>query len=421
MRMPYRWVVLREQKTAGALSAAGPRPPARPLPQGPSEPPRMTPRRILVISYLPPTRGGIAAWAGILRIGASNARCRFLFERVGGSWSGDRSPAAVKVLHAVRLVIGLMRRLVLNRPQVVHVNCCVSPLGVWRDLLLTTLVRVCRVPVVVHYHGSLPDFMNRISPRSRLGFRGLMRLASVNIAVTRGSEALLKSQCPASRAAYLPNFVEDDWRDRPAAEAEAGNGARPRAVYAGRLSVDKGTIDLLGAARRLPQVDFVLMGEVTKEVRKAVEAAPANVIATGHLPRNEVLERFLESDLLVFPSHREGSPMTVLEAMAAGLPVVSTRVGGLPELIDDGRGGYLVSPAAVEELTDAIGRLVADRECARRMGRHNRRICLEKFSFSVVFESLSTIYDEIVSAKAEGSRPATEASRRPSHAGEARQ
>jgi len=119
--------------------------------------------------------------------------------------------------------------------------------------------------------------------------------------------------------------------------------------------------------------------------------------------------------------------MTVLEAMAAGLPVVSTRVGGLPELIDDGRGGYLVSPAAVEELTDAIGRLVADRECARRMGRHNRRICLEKFSFSVVFESLSTIYDEIVSANAEGatakavSRPATEASRQTSHAGEARQ
>ena len=94
------------------------------------------------------------------------------------------------------------------------------------------------------------------------------------------------------------------------------------------------------------------MGEVTKEVRKAVEAAPANVIATGHLPRKDVLERFLESDLLVFPSHREGSPMTVLEAMAAGLPVVATRVGGLPELIDDGRGGYLVSPAAVDELTE---------------------------------------------------------------------
>ncbi len=91
----------------------------------------------------------------------------------------------------------------------------------------------------------------------------------------------------------------------------------------------------------------------------------------------------------------------------------STRVGGLPELIDEGRGGYLVSPAAVEELTEAVGRLVADRECARRMGQHNRRICLEKFSFSVVFESLSTIYDEIVSAKADGatskpvSRPAT--------------
>ena len=387
----------------------------------------MTSRRVLVVTYLPPTRGGIATWAEILRIGTSKARRRFLFERVGGPGSGDRVGLVVKILHAVRLVVGVTRCLVLSRPELVHVNCCIFPPGLWRDLAVAILVRMRRVPLVVHYHGSLPDVINRLSPRSRLTLRGLMRLATVNIAVTRGSETLLKSQCPASRAAYLPNFVEDEWRDRPAAEAEAGNGGRPRAVYAGRLSVDKGTIDLLSAARRLPQVDFVLIGEVTKEVRKAVEAAPANVTATGHLARDEVLERFLESDLLVFPSHREGSPMTVLEAMAAGLPVVSTRVGGLPELIDDGRGGYLVSPAAVEELTEAIGRLVADRECARRMGRHNRRICLEKFSFSVVFESLSTIYDEIVSANAEGatakavSRPATEASRRPSHAGEARQ
>ena len=189
----------------------------------------------------------------------------------------------------------------------------------------------------------------------------------------------------------------------PAAEAEAQERSAPASRLRGTaLASTREPSTCFTRRGELPQVDFVLMGEISREVLRALEAAPANVIATGHLPREEVLERFLDSDLLVFPSHREGSPNAVLEAMAAGLPVVSTRVGGLPELIDEGRGGYLVSPAAVEELTEAVGRLVADRECARRMGRHNRRICLEKFSFSVVFESLSTIYDEIVSAKADG-------------------
>ncbi len=387
----------------------------------------MTARRILVISYLPPTRGGIATWVRILRIGASKTGRRFLFERVGGPRSVDRGRLVVKILHAIRLVVAVTRRLVLSRPELVHVNCCIFPPGLWRDLMVAILVRMRRVPLVMHYRGSLPDVMNRLSLLSRLALRGLMRLASVNIAVTRASEALLKSQCPASRAAYLPSFVEDEWRDRIPQEAESRNGVRARAVYAGKLSVEKGTLDLLHAARGLPQVDFILMGEISKEILRALKAAPANVIATGHLPRDKVLEWFLDSDLLVFPSHREGSPNAVLEAMAASLPVVATRVGGLPELIDDGWGGYLVSPAAVDELTEAVGRLVADRECARRMGQHNRRICLEKFSFSVVFESLSTIYDEIVSAKANGatskavSRPATLASRRSSHAGEARQ
>ena len=380
-----------------------------------------------MISYLPPTRGGIATWVRILRIGASKTGRRFLFERVGGPRSVDRGRLLVKILDAIRLVVAVTRRLALSRPQLVHVNCCIFPPGLWRDLMVASLVRMRRVPLVMHYRGSLPDVMNRLSLLSRLALRGLMRLASVNIAVTRASEASPKSQCPASRAAYLPSFVEDEWRDRITQEAESRNGVRARAVYAGRLSVEKGTLDLLDAARGLPQVDFILMGEISKEILRALKAAPANVIATGHLPRDKVLEWFLDSDLLVFPSHREGSPNAVLEAMAASLPVVATRVGGLPELIDDGGGGYLVSPAAVDELTEAVGRLVADRECARRMGRHNRRICLEKFSFSVVFESLSTIYDEIVSAKAGGatskavSRPATQDSRRPSHAGEARQ
>ena len=155
MRMPYRWVVLREQKTAGALSTAGPvllpvlfrkarRASAYDAASGPRDLlPSSHPRRDCDLGRHP-------------RIGASNVRRRFLFERVGGSWSGDRGPPRRK---------GPARGPSRHRfdapprpqpPPVVHVNCCVSPLGVWRDLLVTTLVRVCRVPVVVHYHGSLP-------------------------------------------------------------------------------------------------------------------------------------------------------------------------------------------------------------------------------------------------------------------------
>src|SRR4030095_2029057 len=111
------------------------------------------------------------------------ARVRVLCERAAGPRSVAHGRLVVKILHAIRLVVGVTRRLVLSRPELVHVNCCIFPPGLWRDLTVASLVRMCRVPLVVHYRGSLPDVMDRLSPRSRLALRGLMRMASVNIAV----------------------------------------------------------------------------------------------------------------------------------------------------------------------------------------------------------------------------------------------
>jgi glycosyltransferase involved in cell wall biosynthesis len=359
------------------------------------------PRRVLVISYLPPTHGGIATWAGALRRCASNSGYRFLFESVGGIRSGDGLPLGPKALAAVGLIVRLLYRLVVNRPELVHVNCCMSPLGVWRDLLVASMVRACRVPLLVHYRGSLPDVIDRLSRRSRLALHWLMRLASVNVGVTRDSESLLRRFCGGDRAAYLPNFIDDR---RPALSSgvpqrQPRECRRTRAAYVGRLSADKGTLDLLQAARLLPEVDFVLMGEITEGIRSAVQAAPANVTATGNLPRAEVLSSLRDVDLFVFPSRREGFPNAVLEAMASGLPVVSTRVGAIPEVVEEGIGGYLVGPSDPNALASAIRRLARDAALSRRMGEQNRFACAEKFGFETVFASLTALYERIASSR----------------------
>jgi glycosyltransferase involved in cell wall biosynthesis len=358
----------------------------------------MTPRRVLVISYLPPTPGGIATWAEVLRRGASNGRYRFLFESVGGARSGDGRPLSLKVLVAAGLVVRLIRRLARSRPELVHLNSCMSPLGVWRDLFLAMIVRAWRVPLLVHYRGSLPDVLDRLPTSSRIALRGLMNFADINVGVTRESESLLRRSC-GERAVYLPNFVDDQHFPLSPAEPsrEGRERRRVRAAYVGRLSTDKGTRELLEAARRIPNVDFVLMGEISRTFRHAVEAAPANVIATGALPRAEVMASLRDADLFVFPSRREGFPNAVLEAMAAALPIVATRVGAIPEMVEEGRGGYLVAPSDPKALAVAIERVLVDRTLLRQMGEHNRKDCLQRFGFDTVFARLIAIYEHVVS------------------------
>lgn len=344
------------------------------------------PIRVLVISFLPPSPGGIATWAGILRSRPPCPQFSFQFEEVGGG--SDR------LLRGVRLVIRTFRRLGRNETDVVHLNTCLSPLGLWRDLAIAGIARARGVPLLVHHRGSLPDVFVRLPAASRFALRRLLRAAALNLCVNRESAAFAGTLGdPPPRTEYMPPFVDDE----SAPSARTQRSRRPfRAAYAGRLSHDKGSLDLLEAARALPEVEFVMMGEAG-DVRHALGAAPPNVVLTGHLSRAEVFGRLLESDVFVFPSRREGSPNAVLEAMASGLPVVATRTGGLPDLISNGEGGYLVPVGDADSLIGAVRRLAADPERAARMGAHNRAVCADRFTFSRVFERLSAAYETIVS------------------------
>lgn len=368
--------------------------------------------RVLVISYLPPTPGGIATWAGILRAEAAGRAVAFEFLEIPVRSGPALFRRIVQILDAMRLLGRLSRRLGGGGVDVVHLNPCLSSAGIWRELAAALLARVCAVPVVAQYHGSLPDAAARFGPLSRFVHRRLVDLAAVNVGITPGSVAWLARRAPA-RTAALPNFVED----RIAHETRGAirrPGARARVVSVGRLSRDKGTFDLLRVAELLPQVDFVLVGEVLEEARVAIDAAAANVRIVGVVSRDEVIEHLRGSDVFVFPSRREGCPNAVIEAMATGLPVVGTRVGGLPEMIADGEGGWLVASGDVPALAGAVGRLAGNPALARRMGAANRDACRARYTVSAVFPRLAAVYESV----APGRRPSGEAGRAAGSAGQ---
>lgn len=364
-----------------------------------------TDKTVLFISPLPPPDGGVQSWtAGILENGLPGG---YVPAVVDTRLRGARRNWALKRLsfselnRTVAILGELFVKLIARRPRIVHLNCCLSPLGVYRDLACAVIARLFGKPLVTHYHADFAVFpAGSHHGLSRWCLRRLANISQLNIALNdescAGLNALLARGKPP--AFVLPNFIDDRCRGH---EAEPGAcKARCQVIYVGRISVAKGCREILELAARLPDADFVLIGVVLEDMETAVRSKPANVRLVGALPRADVLAALSRSEIFLFPSHTEGFPVAVLEAMAVGLPVVATRVGAIPQMIEEGRGGFLAGRQAVDELYWGLKALTDDPQRRSAMGGFNRDLARRRYDYTAVTGQLARHYDRLLAGDA---------------------
>ncbi len=195
----------------------------------------------------------------------------------------------------------------------------------------------------------------------------------------------------------------------------AGGAERPRVlpssgkghtlISVGRLHEAKDHVTLLRAIKRLVmknvQISLVLVGE--GELRGLVENTvnELGLQAHVHLLGNwtNVEDLLPHADLFVLSSRHEGLPMVLLEAMSCGLPIVTTAVGGIPEIVEDGVNGYLVPRENPDSLAEKIELLLAQPETARRMGATNRDQAVAKYSMLHTAGCYAQLYDDIMAGR----------------------
>jgi glycosyltransferase involved in cell wall biosynthesis len=114
---------------------------------------------------------------------------------------------------------------------------------------------------------------------------------------------------------------------------------------------------------------------------------------TGALNQQQVLDWYARADAFVLPSFAEGIPVVLMEAMACGIPCVTTRITGIPELIRDGLDGLLVTPSDTNELTTAVGRLMGDEELRERLARDGRERVRESYNLERNVDRLGRIFE----------------------------
>ncbi|NNH70792.1 glycosyltransferase family 4 protein [Nocardia uniformis] len=289
-------------------------------------------------------------------------------------------------------------RLVVERPSIVHIH--LSSYGSFpRKYLFELMARAVRTPVVLHVHGSDFSVFYDRSPRLlRAAIRDALGGAAVVVALGESWATALRDITPGARITVVSNAV------RPARRVRQHRDGPVRVLFLGEVGERKGTFTLLAAWQRMMvtaagAVDarLVVAGDgAVDRARKMVADLGIEPSAeiTGWLPPQQIPDLMQQSHILVLPSHREGQPMAILEAMARGLCVVTCPVGGIPDLIDE-QCGLMVPPGAVEALAVALGSAVRDSELRERLGTAALRRVRAEFDIDVVWRRFDRIYREV--------------------------
>jgi len=306
---------------------------------------------------------------------------------------------------------GLNKALARDRPDLVHAHTY----GTNQVAAAHRLHRRFGTPFVLtaHFHpiwsiegGWFRHRLRAFYDRFLAG--GVVQDASRIIVQTREEERLLRSL-----GVPLPpvEIVPPGYRPLPPPAAGSPSFSEryripgPFVLFVGRLASNKGLLDLVPAFARLATADrsaqLVLVGADGGQ-RAAVEARAKElgvldrVRLLGHVDDDSVLgAAYREARLTVLPSEYEAFGLVLLESLAAGTPVVASRVGGIPEFVEDGKAGLLVPPRSPDALAEAIGRLWADRDLSRRLGEYGRDVVVPRYRWDDIVDRLDGLYREV--------------------------
>lgn len=357
----------------------------------------MSDRWIVMLGTEFNTKGGISAVVNAYRAGG-------LFERwpvryLATHWDGS---AWSKFTFALASLVRFVGLILTRQVAAVHVHAA-SRMSFWRKSPFLLLAFLSGRSVIFHLHGGgFRAFYERdCGPLARIWVRTVLGRSERVIVLSSSWQLWVNSLSPNAHTRVISNPAPAV-KPMPAKLAKAD----PMLLFLGAINETKGVFDLLRAVaslrHRYPRLRLVLAGTgaVIEEVKQCAEAL--GIAAQLELPgwvdaqmRDALLR---EADVFVLPSYYEGLPMSVLEAMAAGLPVVASKVGGIPEVIDHLVDGWLVTPGDVPAIRVALEVLLADSLLRETMGKAAQQRIERCFSSERILEQIEETYRALAGA-----------------------
>jgi glycosyltransferase involved in cell wall biosynthesis len=361
--------------------------------------------KILFIDPCPPPYGGMAINAQNLRQSVLKDRYEIYNLDITGLRTRKNASILQSIFYQLDLVFKLITISAVKNPDIVHIRMA-SFFYFYRRSIDIIFCKLLGKKVIFHLAGAeFKTFFKNSSVFAKCYIKWILQLSDGVIALSQGWKDFLAGLVQHNKIQVISNGV-------PIADFQLFKNKKSEfqfddehllILFAGSIGERKGVFDILQAIpavlKERSNSTFVFCGpgdsnEELELFRNTIKDKKIDqyVKYIGVISGQEKVDWFISSDVFILPSYAENLPLAMLEAMAAGLPVIVSDVGAIPEVVVNGENGYILKPGDIKGIAQAILRLAEDKSIRVEMGRRNLALVKSKYDISIVADSIDNLY-----------------------------
>lgn len=297
-----------------------------------------------------------------------------------------------KLWKAICGYLHFMKVLLIDRPDIVHMHSSFGP-SFYRSLPFIYMASWAKKPMINHIHGSEFDklYTNAAERKKKLVRKAWNKCARF-IVLSESWKERFSEVIPTEKMTVIENYsVVKDGIDRSQCHSQV--------LFLGAINQMKGCYDMVAVIKRVvatvPNVKMIVAGdgEIEQVKAKAAAVGVAEYFIFPGWVRGKQKEKLLEeSDIFFLPSYTEGMPMSALDAMGYGMPIVSTNVGGIPRIVIEGKNGFLREPGDVAGFAEAIIEILTNNATRKSMGEKSLEIVKGRYSLEAHIKEIEKVY-----------------------------
>ncbi|HAT4124676.1 TPA: glycosyltransferase family 4 protein [Clostridium perfringens] len=301
-----------------------------------------------------------------------------------------------KIFCCIKAIILMLYYMILKDIKVIHIHTA-SGMSFYRKKIFVDIGFILKKIVILHIHGGgFKDFyFEKSNIRKQKTITKTLNKCNCIIVLSDNWKNIIEKISKTFIIVINNSINEQEIINR--------NLKSNRIVFIGRVEKEKGIYDLIEVSKKIvqynSQIKFIICGDGELEnIRILIKRfnLENNFELLGWVDNKDILRELKKAEIFVLPSHKEAMPISILEAMSCGVPIISTKVGSIPEFIIDGKNGFLFNAGNINQFNEKILKILNNEDIRKRISKNNLKDVNEKYSNKINHKNLRKLYFELL-------------------------